>query len=117
MADVDDLKTRSAAGGALAMLTDFEEVTRSLVDDAEKLPRTVEVVLDMVGDQDMGLKHRGFVVLSNMLQAEGPRGAKVKDVCVKSGAVEGVKGALREVREQGILEVGIEVLKILMGKN
>ncbi|RYF06744.1 MAG: Spc97/Spc98 family protein, partial [Oxalobacteraceae bacterium] len=35
MADVDDLKTRSAAGGALAMLTDFEEVTSAFIDDTE----------------------------------------------------------------------------------
>lgn len=116
MADVDDTKTRSAAGGALAMLTDYQEVTAALIDDNEKLSRTVEVVLELVDDDDLGLKHRGLVVLSNLLQGDGGRGAKVRSVCGVAG-VEKVKSALREVREQSVLEIGIEVLKTLMGKT
>lgn len=116
MADVEDDKTRSAAGGALAMLTDYEEVRKALVDDEEKVERTIEVVLDMVSDENLGLKHRGFVVLSNLLQGEHGRGEKVKKLCLGDDGIEKVKAALREVRDQGVLEIGIEVLKVLMGK-
>lgn len=116
MADVDDEKTRSAAGGALAMLTEFEEVRKAIVEDTEKLPRTVEVVLALISDEQLGLKHRGFVVLSNLLGAEEGRGETVKSVAITAKGVDKVKSALREVREQGVLEIGIEVLKVLMGK-
>ncbi|KAK5100926.1 SWI5-dependent HO expression protein 4 [Exophiala xenobiotica] len=116
MADVDDEKTRSAAGGALAMLTEYEEVRKSMVEDSDKLGRTVEVVLEMVGDKDLGLKHRGFAVLSNLLGSERGRGEAVKKICCGRDGVEKVKMALRDVGEQAVLEVGIEVLKTLMGK-
>lgn len=116
MADVEDEKTRSAAGGALAMLTDYEEVRKALVEDEEKIERTIEVVLDMFSDEDLGLKHRGFVVLSNLLQSEAGRGEKVKQLCADDDGVEKVKAALREVRDQSVLELGIEVLKVLIGK-
>lgn len=118
MADVDDEKTRSAAGGALAMLTDFEEVRKAIIEDDEKFPRTVEIVLDTINDENPGLKHRGFAVLFNLLQSEDTlRAAKVKAACTSVDAVNKVKAALRDVRDQACLETGIEVLKILMGKK
>lgn len=117
MADVEDEKTRSAAGGALAMLTEFEEVRKVLADDEEKIWRTVEVLLDLVGDQEVGIKHRGLVVLGNLLESEAGRGEKVRKICEDSDGVEKVKGALREVREQAVLEVGIEILKVLVAKK
>jgi len=116
MADVEDDKTRSAAGGALAMLTEYEEVRKPMVEDSEKLGRTIEVILDMVADKELGLKHRGFVTLSNLLESEQGRGDIVKRTCLERDSIEQVKMALRDVREQAILEIGVEVLKILMGK-
>lgn len=117
MADVEDSKTRSAAGGALAMLTEYEEVRKVIVEDSDKFGRTIEVVLDMVGDKDLGLKHRGFVMLSNLLASELGRSEAVKKLCIERGGVEKVKGALRDVREQAVLGIGVEVLKGLMGKH
>lgn len=116
MADVEDAKTRLAAGGALAMLTDFEEVVDAIVQDEERLCRTLEIVLDMIGDSELGLKHRGFVVLLNLVNADKGGGEKVKKA-VGAGGIEKVKNALREVREQAVLEIGMEVLKILMGRK
>lgn len=116
MADVEDDKTRSAAGGALAMLTEYEEVRKPMVEDSEKLGRTVEVILDMVGDKELGLKHRGFVTLSNLLGSEQGRGDIVKRTCIGRDGIGQVKMALRDVRKQAILEIGVDVLKNLMGK-
>ena len=117
MADVEDEKTRSAARGALAMLTDFEEVRKVLIEDTDKLGRTIGVILDLCTDDDAGIKHRGFVVLANLLGSEEGRGAKVKQICLKDGGPDKVKTALREVRDRGVLEVGVDVLKTLMGKK
>lgn len=117
MADVDDDKTRSAAGGALAMLTEYEEVRKPMIEDNEKIGRTIEVVLDMVSDKDLGLKHRGFCVLSNLLGSEQGRGEAVRKICNEHSGIETVKSALRDVREQTVLEIGVGVLKILMGRT
>lgn len=119
MADVEDAKTRLAAGGALAMLTDFDEVTSTISNDTERLPRTVEIVVDMIADQDTGLKHRGLVVLLNLLSAEHEGdGEKVKKVVLSTtGVLDSVKAALRDVRDQNILQLGVDVLKILMDRK
>jgi len=118
MADVDDPKTRLAAGGALAMLTDYEEVVQTLTQDTDRFPRTIEVILDMVCDADGGLKHRGFVVLSNLLN-NAPEGQneRVKTVVTGAEGIEKIKTALRDVRDQNVLQIGVDVLKILMGRK
>lgn len=110
MGDVDDAKTRSASGGALAMLSDIEEVREALVGD-EKITRTVEVVLEMVCDGDLGIKHRGFVILGNLMEDDN-----VKEIARRLGGVNKTKEALKNVREQAVLEIGVGVLKELMGK-
>jgi len=118
MADVDDLKTRLAAGGALAMLTDYEDVVQTLIEDHERLPRAIDIILDMMCDNDSGLKHRGFVVLLNLLNAPGEtQGERVKTVVIGAAGIEKVKTALRDVRDQNVLQVGVDVLKILMGRS
>ena len=98
------------------MLTEFEEVRKAIIEDIEKLPRTVGIVLDMIGDKELGIKPRGFVVLSNLMQSESGRDETVKKVLLQAHATEKIKLALREIREQEILTVGIEVLQTLLGK-
>ena len=116
MADVDDEKTRSAAGGALAMLTECEEVRKVMIEDSDKLSRTVEVILEMIADTDVGLKHRGFVILSNLLKSENGRAELIKSALKEQNGLEKIKTALRDVREQSVLEIGVSVLKTIMGK-
>ena len=110
MADVDDVQTRRAAGGALAMLSEHDAVVPAIME----LKRGVEIVLDMVGDEDEGVLHRGLVVLRNIVCAEGDNGVRGRKDVVQNGGVEKVKEALRRSKNTEILGVGVEALKVLV---
>jgi len=73
LADVEDVNTRRAAGGALAMLTDFEEVCEAL----GEVERAVERAVRMVGDADEDCAFRGVVCVRNLV-VNGGRDMKEK---------------------------------------
>jgi hypothetical protein len=108
MSDVDDVPTRSAAGGALAMLLSVEEaVTALLAQD-----RGIEFLLGLCKDEDEDVRYRGIVCVRSVAEAkEGLDGLR------KAGAEGVVKKALRESRRQEVLGVGVEVVKMLMGEK
>ena len=106
MTDVDDTPTRSAAGGALAMLLSVDVA----VDAVLRQDKGVEFLLGLCGDEDEGVRYRGVVCVRSLCGAvEGRR------VLVEKGGVECVKGCLRGSGREDILGVGVEVVKILMG--
>lgn len=113
MADVNDTKTRSAAGGALAMITDFEPILKSMLDAEDKGKRTLEIVLDLATDTDVGLAHRGLATLANFVNAEGNPGQQSQDVLRSLNGAEKIKASLTHVREPGVLQIGVDVLKKL----
>lgn len=88
LADVEDVATRRAAGGALAMVTDFEEVCKGLLE----VERGMERVGRMVEDQDEECGFRGVVCLRNL---------------VGNGGVE----ARRQMRESGVVRKVEELMK------
>lgn len=125
MADVEDIATRRAAGGALAMLVEYGPVIEAII----ALERGLEIVLGLVGDGDQGVVHRGLVVLAGVVGGglgggdpaeNGPVAAgnetgieKAKQV----GGVEIVKKALRATRDEDVLRAGVDVLKVLTGAS
>ena len=66
LADVEDVATRRAASGALAMLTSMHphEMCKPLCE----VERGVERVCRMLDDEDDGVKHRGKVCLGNLME-------------------------------------------------
>lgn len=62
----DDTATRAAAGGALAAITTMEQGVRNVLGREAGVKR----VLEMCEDEDEGIKVRGVVVLSHILQTE-----------------------------------------------
>ena len=67
LADVDDVCTRRAAGGALAMLTDLREVCGAI----GEVERGVERVSGMVGDEDEDVAFRGIICVRNLMEIDG----------------------------------------------
>ena len=67
LGDVDDVATRRAAGGALAMLTDFKEVVSAVAE----VERGVERVGGMVGDEDEDVALRGVICVRNLIEVGG----------------------------------------------
>ncbi|EXJ63511.1 uncharacterized protein A1O5_11560 [Cladophialophora psammophila CBS 110553] len=117
MADVEDLPTRRAAGGALAMLTDQYS---SIISAMLEFKRAPEILLELCLDQDPGVVHRGLVVVRNMLCCDeaAPENktlaAKVKEVFKKEGAVERLKTTLKQTKEPELLSIGVQALKVLV---
>ncbi|KEF55636.1 uncharacterized protein A1O9_08386 [Exophiala aquamarina CBS 119918] len=112
MADVDDLPTRRAAGGALAMLTDqFTSVVSAILE----LKRAPEILLELCQDDDSGVVHRGLVVLRNMVcEEDGKVALQARALLKENNAVEKLKTCLKKTKDQALLQIGVEVLKVLV---
>ncbi|KAK4198496.1 CRO1 protein [Triangularia verruculosa] len=110
LADAEDPKTRSAAGGALASLTACDEVVEAVT----KLERGLEVVLDLCRDEREDLRHRGAVVVRNMVFAEGEVGRQARKKLLEKGAVEALMGCAKKSKSQEVVQVVVQAAEGLM---
>jgi hypothetical protein len=110
LADVEDFATRRAAGGALAMLTEWDAAVSAVLEKE----RGVRIVLGMCKDESEEVIHRGFVVLLNIMNAPGGVGGKGLEKVKAEGGAEVVKGSLMRAKNAEVLGVGVEVLKKLV---
>ncbi|KAK4943092.1 SWI5-dependent HO expression protein 4 [Elasticomyces elasticus] len=112
LADVEDVPTRRAAGGALAMLTDqYSPVVSALLD----FKRTPEILLELCLDDDAGVVHRGLVASRNMVCEEDESLAvRARKMFKEQGAVEKLKTCLKKTRDPNMLQIGVEALKVLV---
>ncbi|KAK4181146.1 myosin-binding striated muscle assembly central-domain-containing protein [Triangularia setosa] len=110
LADAEDAKTRSAAGGALASLTAFDEVVRTVTE----LERGAEVVLGLCRDEREDLRHRGAVVVRNMVFAEGEVGKQARKRLLEDGAVEALMGCAKSSKSQEVVAVVVQAAEGLM---
>jgi hypothetical protein len=112
LADAEDVKTRSAAGGALASLVCHENVVRKIL----ALPRGPGIILGLCKDDaDEGLRHRGAVTVQNMLAHEGEVGRIAKEGLMKAGAVEALTECAKKSRSADVVQVVVGVLQELLG--
>lgn len=107
MSDVDDTPTRSAAGGALAMLLgSIDDAVTALL----KQEKGVEFLLGLCGDEDEGVRYRGVVCVRSVVEVkEGAERVRER------GGVEVLKGVLGGSRAE--VRFVVEVLRILMGET
>lgn len=110
LADVEDLATRRAAGGALAMLTEWDTAASAVL----KKERGLAVLLSLCEDANDELKHRGLVCLANMVNIPGEVGVRgARELKALHGA-DVIKDVLKATRKQEILAAGVEILKKLV---
>ncbi|KAJ4296436.1 SWI5-dependent HO expression protein 4 [Kalmusia sp. IMI 367209] len=109
LTDVDDTATRSAAGGALAMLLSIDLAVMELL----KLEKGVDFVLGLCRDENEHVRHRGVACVREVV-AIGPQGI---DTVKAKGGIEALKTMLKESRSQDVLGLGVETLKILLGQQ
>lgn len=107
MTDVEDSATRSAAGGALAMLLSVDLAVVEFL----KQDKNIEWLLGLCQDEDESIRYRGVVCLRSVVDVE-----EGKERCKGKGVVETLKVVLKESRSQEVLSVGVETLKILLGQ-
>jgi len=113
LADAEDHATRSAAGGALAMLTEWDRAASAVLEHQ----RGLNILLDLCVDETDEVKHRGLVCVLNLVSAPGDIGIKALEKVRGLDGEEEIKQGLRECRQPDVMAVGVEVLKVLIGKG
>jgi len=109
LADAHDLGTRRAAAGALAMISGCEGGAAALLAREGAL----RVVLGLVGEESDEVRHRGVVVLANLVGAAGGVGERAVARIREEGGVRVVGEMVQKTRVREILQVGLEVLTAL----
>lgn len=112
LTDVEDLATRRAAGGALAMLTEWDSAVEAILNKEDG--KGVLRLVGMCEDESDEMRHRGFVCVGNLVNAPGEVGERGVKALKDEGAVEVLKEALRKSKSQDVLGVGVQVLKNLV---
>ncbi|KAI9677362.1 MAG: hypothetical protein M1822_008169 [Bathelium mastoideum] len=109
LADVEKLETRRAAGGALAMLTDWEGTVDAILDKQ----RGTEILLCLCAEQADDLKHRGFACVKNIVCRDDSIGKQARERVRREGGVDRLKRIMTQTRNPAVLELGVEALKRL----
>ncbi|KAF6228916.1 hypothetical protein HO133_007028 [Letharia lupina] len=86
MADVEDVATRCAAAGALAVVTEFEGAVKAIL----ARNRAMEIILALADDEsgDRGIVHRACVCVMNAVCQESDTGKKAKNKVKELAGVE-----------------------------
>ncbi|KAI0904264.1 putative actin cytoskeleton organization protein [Ustulina deusta] len=113
LTDAEDEATRSAAGGALASLTVYDEVVRGIV----KRKRGVEVVLGLCAEDSEDLRHRGVFVIYNMVSHEGEVGKLARKEIRDKNGLETLKTCAKKSRRAEVVEVTVHALKVLLEED
>ncbi|EON61331.1 hypothetical protein W97_00544 [Coniosporium apollinis CBS 100218] len=109
LADAEDLATRRAAGGALAMLTEWDQAVEAVL----ARERGVEILLGLCGEENEECVHRGVVCVGNLVSAPEEVGVRAREKVKAEGGVEILRELLGKTKNQEILRAGVEALKAL----
>lgn len=111
LADVEDVATRRAASGALAMLTQDPGASTNAILDVKRGP---EIILGLCSEgEEEDVVHRGLVCLRNLSYAPDPAGTRARQALHDLGAAEVLKACLKRTRNPAVLQVGVEAMKAL----
>ncbi|CAG8331512.1 unnamed protein product [Penicillium salamii] len=111
LTDTDDFPTRRAAGGALAMLTDFDAAIAAVLDR----PRGVELLLGLCQEDDDALVHRGVVCVRNLTCiATGDIGSRAREAVRSAGGIATLTACIKKTTTQAVLQIAVEALKPLV---
>ncbi|KAI2622587.1 putative actin cytoskeleton organization protein [Xylaria nigripes] len=113
LTDAEDEATRSAAGGALASLTAYEEVVRGVL----KRNRGVELVLGLCGEDKEDLRHRGVFIIFNLVSIDGEVGSMARKAIREKNGLEILKTCAKKSRTAEVVEVTVQSLKILLEED
>lgn len=115
LADVEDLATRRAAGGALAMLTEWDAAVSAILNQrSDSGPSGIAFLLVMCADESDEVKHRGFVCVNNVVNAPGDLGNMSVERLKKDDGLQILQEALQGTKDREVLRIGVQILKRLM---
>lgn len=111
LTDADDFPTRRAAGGAVAMLTEYDAAVAAVLER----PHGVKLLLGLCQEDDDALVHRGVVCIRNLTcTASGDIGARAKEAVRAAGGIDILTACLKKTSNQAVLQAGVEALKPLL---
>lgn len=110
LTDADDIETRRAAGGAMAMLTEYDAAIAAVLER----PRGVQLLLGLCQEDDDALRHRGVACVANLTNASGDIGARAKAVVRDIGGIDILTALLKKTSNAAVLQAGVDALKPLI---
>ncbi|KAL5615416.1 hypothetical protein BROUX41_005463 [Berkeleyomyces rouxiae] len=110
LADAEDEGIRSAAGGALASISNFDGVIDGIL-SREKGLRTI---IGMCDEENEDLRHRAAVIMYNMLSADSAAGERARKRVQESNGVQVLMACAKTSRRPEVIEVIVGALKILL---
>ncbi|KAJ5966494.1 hypothetical protein N7481_013208 [Penicillium waksmanii] len=111
LTDADDIPTRRAAGGAIAMLTEYDAAVAAVLDRQ----RGVDLLLGLCQEDDDSLVHRGIVCVRNLtFAASGEIGTRAKAAVRAAGGIDILTACLKATKNPAVLQAGVEALKPLV---
>ena len=114
LTDADDAPTRRAAGGAIAMLTEYDAAVAAVLDRV----RGVDLLLGLCQEDDDSLVHRGVVSVRNLtFAASGDIGARAKTAVRAAGGIDILTACLKKTKNPAVLQAGVEALKPLVQES
>ncbi|KAF2471989.1 CRO1 protein [Lindgomyces ingoldianus] len=111
MTDVDDTATRSAAGGALAMMLNWDLGVKEVL----RQERGIDFLLGLCKDESEDVRHRGVVCVRSVVAAPGEVGVQGVTTLKEKNGVEVFKEVLKSSRRQEVVGLAVETLRILLG--
>lgn len=111
LTDADDFPTRRAAGGAVAMLTEYDAAVAAVLER----PQGVKLLLGLCREDDDALVHRGVACVRNLTcTASGGIGARAKEAVHAAGGIDILTACLKKTSNPAVLQAGVEALKALL---
>jgi len=111
LTDADDFPTRRAAGGAIAMLTEYDAAIAAVLER----PRGVDLLLGLCQEEDDALVHRGAVCVRNLTcTASGDIGARAKEAVRTAGGIDILTACIKKTSNPAVLQAAVEALKPLV---
>lgn len=117
-ADGEDLRTRQAAGGALAMVTEFDKAAKVLLESTRGVETLLALCAEDQGEMDDELSYRGVASLLNLVS--------ISDENISKRAIEAInrlnglgilKDLLTKSRNPQVIGAGAELFKKLLGEE
>ncbi|KAF1817274.1 ARM repeat-containing protein [Eremomyces bilateralis CBS 781.70] len=111
LTDADDLPTRMAAGGALAMITEWEPGVEAVLEQENGVRR----IVGMCGDESEEVGIRGLACVGNLAQAPGAMGERGRKRLMEEKALEAVQGIEKEGRgkDVGMVDLARQIAEIM----
>lgn len=95
------------------MLTEWDAAVSAILDLPEE-DKGVKQLLQMCGDENEEVKHRGLVCVGNVVGAPGATGQRGIEKVKSVGGVALLQEALKGAKGREVMAAGVEVLKKVM---